>query len=474
MNKHSTSTLKDTRLLIAAQALSLPPYASLQASDPVDEHSTPAFKRTRLLTFAVMWIGYASFYITRTSLNYVTPTMMKDASLGIHYTEIGALTSIMPIAYGASKFLSGVLGSKTSPRILLAGGLAAAALVNVAFGCGSALWWFVLFWGLNGLLQGLGAPACARTITAWFSGKERGTYWGFWTASNNVGGFLAPLVAGTAARHYGWRAGMWAPGAVGVAVAGVILLFMKDSPEAAGFHPIEQAQGKKGGLQVHRSHTTEKRSMKEILVDECLRNPQTLLFAMSYFCVYIVRTGVTAWFIHYLIKAKGLDTAAAAVRVSGLELGGLAGSLSAGALSDLLVRKFPDAPAVGLRVRVVVAYAAATAAALAAFAACPNQSTLQWLAVAAVGFALYGPQMLVGLCGAEVVSPSAVGASQGFLGSISYIGSSMAGLPLSLILQHYGWGALFTSLIAACGLTVALLLPLLNAQSYTQRAAKAA
>ena len=54
-------------------------------------------------------------------------------------------------------------------------------------------------------MQGLGAPACARTITAWFSGKERGTYWGFWTASNNVGGFLAPLVAGTAARHYGWR-----------------------------------------------------------------------------------------------------------------------------------------------------------------------------------------------------------------------------------------------------------------------------
>ena len=81
---------------------------------------------------------------------------------------------------------------------------------------------------------------------------------------------------------------------------------------------------------------------------------------------------------------------------------------------------------------------------------------------------------LVGLCGAEVVSPSAVGASQGFLGSISYIGSSMAGLPLSLILQHYGWGALFTSLIGACGLTVALLLPLLNAQSYTQRAAKTA
>ena len=37
--------------------------------------------------------------------------------------------------------------------------------------------------------------------------------------------------------------------------------------------------------------TTEKRGMKEILVDECLKNPQTLLFAMSYFCVY-VGTGI--------------------------------------------------------------------------------------------------------------------------------------------------------------------------------------
>lgn len=43
-----------------------------------------------------------------------------------------------------------------------AGGLAAAALVNVAFGCGSALWWFVLFWGLNGLLQ---VSACTGTLS---------------------------------------------------------------------------------------------------------------------------------------------------------------------------------------------------------------------------------------------------------------------------------------------------------------------
>ncbi len=44
--------------------------------------------------------------------------------------------------------------------------------------------------------QGLGAPACARLLTVWYRSEERGTFWSLWTASNNVGGFLAPIIAG--------------------------------------------------------------------------------------------------------------------------------------------------------------------------------------------------------------------------------------------------------------------------------------
>jgi sugar phosphate permease len=33
---------------------------------------------------------------------------------------------------------------------------------------------------------------------------------------------------------------------------------------------------------------------------------------------------------------------------------------------------------------------------------CPNTPAVQWASIAAVGFGLYGPQMLIGLCGAEV------------------------------------------------------------------------
>ena len=38
---------------------------------------------------------------------------------------------------------------------------------------------------------------------------------GLWNIAHNVGGFLAPIVAGTAAKLYGWKWGEWLDGRVG-------------------------------------------------------------------------------------------------------------------------------------------------------------------------------------------------------------------------------------------------------------------
>jgi len=37
-----------------------------------------------------------------------------------------------------------------------------------------------------------------------------------------------------------------------------------------------------------------------LLVDNCLKNVYVWLFAIAYFFVYVVRQGVTSWFIFYL------------------------------------------------------------------------------------------------------------------------------------------------------------------------------
>ncbi|CAL8460878.1 g409 [Coccomyxa elongata] len=447
--------------------------ASAAASDGSEAsvHSSAKFTRTRWITFLAMFAGYASFYLTRNSLAFTAPTMIEDVSLGLDMTSVGGLTSVLPVAYGFSKFLSGVLGARTSPTILLSGGLAATAFVNIAFGMSSSYPLLLALWGLNGLLQGLGAPACARILTLWYPDKERGTFWGFWTASNNIGGFAAPILAGTAATMYGWRYGMFAPGAVALAVSVLVLLFMKDSPEKEGFPPIDEGAPKKKVVDDKPAAKEDKPGLLTLLVEDCLKNPYVWLFAISYFFVYVVRQGVTSWFIFYL-KDKGVQNAA--VQVSGLELGGLLGSLSSGAISDYLVRNNDGSKGnVGLRVQVVMAYAFATAALLGVFWVSPNVAWIQWLIVAAVGFALYGPQMLIGLCGAEVVRKPAVSAAQGFLGWISYLGAANAGVPLAHLVQTYGWNAYFTSMIGACGIVLLLMAPMTRLESYSQRMAKA-
>lgn len=57
------------------------------------------------------------------------------------------------LASTCSKFVSGVLGSRTSPTMLLAGGLIATAALNVAFGFSTSLVWFCTWWAMNGMLQ---------------------------------------------------------------------------------------------------------------------------------------------------------------------------------------------------------------------------------------------------------------------------------------------------------------------------------
>ena len=50
------------------------------------------------------------------------------------------------------------------------------------------------------------------------------------------------MLVGWAARRYGWRWGMWAPGAVGFTVGILLLLGVRDSPVSVGYKPVEPVE----------------------------------------------------------------------------------------------------------------------------------------------------------------------------------------------------------------------------------------
>jgi sugar phosphate permease len=262
---------------------------------------------------------------------------------------------------------------------------------------------------------------------------------------------------------------MWVPGALGLAMAAAVFALVRDRPQDCGFPAVERPAAPAAAP----PSSGNGRSIRAALAT-VVREPGVWALAAAYFFVYVVRQGLTSWTVLYLMQAKGAAGAGqASLTFSGLELGGLAGSWAAGAISDAAIKRAaPGAGLVGVRVRVAMAYTALTAAALVLLTLVPpGAQALQWLSVALVGFAIYGPQMLVGLCGAELVSPAAVGPSQGILGLIAYLGAANAGVPLSAVVQRAGWPGFFTALLAACGVTLLLLAPLAGARSYTQRKA---
>jgi MFS transporter, OPA family, sugar phosphate sensor protein UhpC len=207
---------------------------------------------------------------------------------------------------------------------------------------------------------------------------------------------------------FGWRFGMLIPAAMSFVCSILAYVAIRDNPAEAGI-VVNGAMASIAPAVVgdvdQSSYSLQARLVGAVsafqrqLVEGVLTVGPTWNLAAAYFCVYIIRQALTSWSVFYLMDAKGVATLAeAAFRVSGLEIGGLVGSVSSGWLSDKMIQRDPHAGAVGQRVKVAILYVAFTAVMLIAFFAVPITPallSLQWLTFAGLGLALYGPQLYV-------------------------------------------------------------------------------
>lgn len=426
------------------------PYAQ-EIEDP--ELIKKKYKYWRLRIFYGMYIGYVFYYFARNSFTFAMPSMMKD--LGYDKSELGILASVMAVTYGISKFLSGILSDKTNPRYFMAFGLILTGIFNIFFGLSSSIFFFAIFWGLNGWFQGWGWPPCARLLTHWYSQKERGTWWGFWNTSHSVGGALIPIIAALCAQYLGWRYALYLPGAFCILVGLFVLNRLRDTPQSLGLPSIEkykddflvETPGEKG----------QELSIKQILFKYVLSNRYIWVLAVAYFFVYVIRMALFGWTVLYLVETKNYSLIGAGACVSWFEIGGIFGSLAAGWASDKIFG--------GRRVPITVLFCIALLASIGILWAVPCSMVFVSLLMFVIGFFIFGPQMLIGMAPAELSSKKAAGSATGFVGLFAYLGAATAGYPLGKMTQEYGWQGFFIT-ITVCGIVaVGLLLPLWSVKS---------
>ncbi len=389
------------------------------------------------------------------------PGLIQD--LNYDKSQLGLLGSIFAITYGISKFASGIISDQSNPRYFMALGLMLTGVFNILFGFSSSLMMFALFWGLNGWFQGFGWPPCARFLTHWYSHSERGSWWATWNVSHNIGAFIIPWIVGLCLHYFGWRAAMYVPGVLCILGGFFLINRLRDTPQSLGLPPIEKYRNDYAGQTA--AELDERELTARELVMGVIKNKYIWMLAVAYFFVYIVRTGINDWTALFLIESKGYGRLGASGVVSLFEAGGFFGSLCAGWVSDRMfhARRGP----------VNLIFAVALLIAMTAFWLVP--AGYPWLdstSIFCIGFAIFGPQMLIGVAAAELSHKKAAATATGLTGFVAYMGAAMAGYPLGLIIDKMGWYGFFFAMIACCALSVLFLVPLWGVTKESMNAKK--
>lgn len=398
-------------------------------------------------------IGYALYYFSRKSLTFAMPGLIAD--LGFDKGQLGMLGSVLAISYGLSKFFSGIISDRSSPRYFMALGLFLTGMVNIIFGLSSSIIVFVALWGLNGWFQGFGWPPCTRFLTQWYSHSERGSWWSTLNLAHNVGAFSIAYFIYFCMQYSGWRFAMIMPGITCVLGAFFLINRLRDTPQSIGLPAVEKYRNDYGNSQPADQNESVKLSTGQILKEFIFKNRVIWLLSAAYFFVYIVRTGVGEWTSLFLQESKGYSQLGGNSCVSLFEVGGFLGALSAGWASDYIFR--------ARRGPVNALFALGMCGAVFTFWSVPaGYYYLDAASVFLAGYMIFGPQLLIGIAAAESVPKKAAATANGFVGCASYFGSAFAGGPLGIITEKYGWDAYFMFLLSACVLSVVFLMPLWN------------
>ncbi len=389
----------------------------------------PKYRRCRWQVFEATFLGYIMVYLCRNNLAVVAGEMGN--TLGYDHGMIGNILAVTAIAYGFAKFLMGSLSDRSNPRKFMAASLFLTACINFAFGSSTHYAVHMLLWTLNGFVQGMAGPPCARTICHWFGSHERGTISSRWNINHNIGGGLAGFIAATAATHFGWSSAFFVPGIICLLGSAYLLWRLHDTPQSEGLPSIEEYHNDYTDEELalgRETHEVEL-STRDLFVNYIFKNKFLWLFAAANFFVYVVRYSMLDWAPLYLSEVKGANIADGGWAILVMEFGGIPSTLFLGWLSDKIGGR-----------RGLLAFLCMIPVMLAFMIIIwnpPGHLTVDMAALAMIGFFIYPPLALIGVSAMDQTSKKAAGTAVGFVGLWGYIGRTVQAKGFGGMMDHF-------------------------------------
>jgi OPA family sugar phosphate sensor protein UhpC-like MFS transporter len=391
------------------------------------------WRRQRLQTFLAGTLGYALYYVCRLSMGVMKQPLI-DAGL-LNATQLGIIGACLYWAYAVGKLVNGFLADGSNIKRFMATGLAVSAVMNLLMGIlgassasagisSSVLFVsFAVMWAINGWAQSIGSPAAVVSLSRWFPLRIRGTYYGFFSASHNIGEGLSFIATGMLVASFGWKWGFFGAAAAGIVGVILILLWMHDTPESKGLPSIEELSGEKAQAEAKVSEADTKAIQLAVI-----RNPGVWILALSSAFMYISRYAINEWGVIFLQEAKGYDLAEAAAIIGINPIFGIIGTVLSGWLSDAIFKGNRNYPAFAAGVLEAIA--------LALFLFGGPGKVINIIAMVLFGIAIgVLVSFIGGLMAVDLVPRKASGAALGIVGVASYAAAGIQNVVTGILLD---------------------------------------
>jgi len=382
-------------------------------------------ERTAIWT---IWITYGSFYFCRTNISVAVPGLgaaIGDGGAGLTGEEIGFILAALKLTYGIGQLINGQLSERLSPRLLLAVGMLCSAALNVVFGFSTGFYFLLFIWACNGYTQALGWTPSMRVIGNWVPSNKRGRAIGFIGTGYQITLGLTYFIAGQSSEWLGWRAALYVPAAFLAAAAIYMLVFLKESPDGRREDSERQDE---------REHEAARPTfLQNVMIT--FSNPALWLLGLSLGLLNASRYGFLDWGITHLTEVQGTGVGKASLKYLVLPMGAVAGSFTAGWMTDRFFGGRRAPVICGLLVSLGVLTLVYEYVARMSVAA-----TLCLLVL--IGFCIYGPQvLLVGTAPSDLARRGTTAAAAGFVNFLGYMGAATGDVITGYFKmpEHGGW-----------------------------------
>lgn len=381
------------------------------------------------LVFLISYLAYATYYLTRKNLSVVKSRLVDE---GISMPMLGTIDALYLSAYAAGLFIMGALGDRFGAKKILVLGLLGSALCSIFFGSLSSALMFALAFFINGFFQSAGWPSGVKVMAPWFLAKSRGKIMGFWSTNYQIGGLLATMFASYFLMHFGWRMAFIGPGIIVAVAALLVWLFLPS---------------------ININAENHQQSSWRIDYAELLKKPKIWALGFAYFGLKFIRYSFLFWLPFYLHRVLHFKEDTAAFLSLSTEIGGILGAISVGFLADRFMPH--DRGRITIPLCLSLALCLFIYLKVGSLGIWPN-----FMAMAAVGFFLFGPDTLIsGACAQDVGGPRLSASAAGFINGLGSIGGISQGFITVFISENFGWDALFYFFILVALLAALVMVP---------------